>query len=587
MADVPAIDAPPWRLRDLDRRGRLVAAATVILLLVPVGTSVARALAADWVPSGDDALIVLRAFDVFSADPPLVGQPSTAEAYAPGVAARHPGPIEFYALAVPVRVLGPALGTLLTIAAVTSSSVLIAAWVAFRRGGPAVGLGAAVLLGLVMWTTGTSLLTDPISSNMGTYPLLAGAALAWALWCDDRRLWPLAAAVWSFTIQQHLAIFGVAGLLAAWGVAGAVATTLRRRHEPGRIRSALRWGPAATVVAVVCWLPPLLDQLAGTGNLAKIGRFSGDGGRESLGLDYSMRVVARAVAVPPLLLDPDRELAHQVFGGWAMAVRADAADWVWGGVGGAVMLLATTVTVRAARRPPVPARDPDAGARLALFATSAVLLVAGTLTAAQIPNSVESLRINFYRWVWAFALTAWGAVAWTVGRALAPRLARLREQRPALPLAPAGVAVALVALLVPAVVAAADPAEGDIRRDEALFPYDRRAGEAAADAVPAGRPVRLLTTGGAAYLAVGPAVAVILEDAGHEVHVDGYQAPGYGEHRTRPAEPGEVVVHVISAKGPAPEHPGTVVAEENLPLEPGGRTDVWGDDTFVVRVEVG
>lgn len=565
-----------------------------------MGTSLARALAAEWVPSGDDALIVLQAFDVLSTDPPLVGQPSTAEAYAPGLAARHPGPIEFYALALPVWALGPALGTLLTIAAVSATALLVTAWVAFRRGGPAVGLGAAVLLGLVMWTTGTSVLTDPISSNMGTYPLLAGSALAWACWCDDRRLWPLAAAVWSFTVQQHLAIFGVAGVVAAWGVAGAVVTTLRRR-DPVRLRSTLRWGPVAAAVAVLCWLPPLVDQVAGSGNLGKILRFSGDERRASTGLDFSMRVVTRAVAAPPLLLDEERKLAHHVFGGWEMAASADTGDWVRGGVGGAVIVLCAVATLRAVWRrrrashaeetattgaevSDRPARWDDAGARLALFATAIVLLVGGTITASQMPESVEVLRINFYRWVWAVSLAAWGAVAWTVGRAVAPLLGRLRDRR--LPLAPIGASVALVALFVPAVVAAVAPAEGDLRRDDVLFPFDQRAGEAAAAAVPRDRPVRLAPIGGAAHLTVAPALAVILEDAGHHVLIDPYQAAGYGDHRTRPRADGEVVVYVISSRGPAVDRPGVVVAEEQLPLEEGGKPEVWGDDTFVVVVHV-
>ena len=130
--------------------------------------------------------------------------------------------------------------TLLTVAAITGASVLLAAWAAFRRAGPAVGLGAVALIAAVTWSTGTAVLTDPISSNVGGYPLLAGAALAWALWGDDRRLWPVAVAVWSFATQQHLAVLGPAAVVAAWGVLGAVATTTRA----GRWRESWRWAAA-------------------------------------------------------------------------------------------------------------------------------------------------------------------------------------------------------------------------------------------------------------------------------------------------------------------------------------------------------
>jgi hypothetical protein len=291
-----------------------VAVVVGLLLLVPVGTSIGRALSVDWRPSNDDALIVLQARDVLSDDPPLVGQPSTAQEYVEGNTARHPGPIEFFLLAVPIRVLGHTIGTLLTAGAIAGSSVLIAVWIAFRRGGPAVGLGAAVLLALTMWSSGTAVLSDPISSNVGGYPLIAGAALAWSLWCDDRRLWPLAAAVWSFTIQQHLAIFGLAGMVAAWGVAGAVVLLLRHRREVGRLASSLRWGLVAAAVALVCWLPPILDQLFGSGNLRRMIAYSRHSDRPTLGLGAGLRAAGRSVAAPPLLLK--RELAVDNLGGW-------------------------------------------------------------------------------------------------------------------------------------------------------------------------------------------------------------------------------------------------------------------------------
>ena len=68
-----------------------MAALCGLLLLVPIGASVGRALADGWIPSNDDALIVLQARDVLTTDPPLIGQPSTSELYADGLTARHPG----------------------------------------------------------------------------------------------------------------------------------------------------------------------------------------------------------------------------------------------------------------------------------------------------------------------------------------------------------------------------------------------------------------------------------------------------------------------------------------------------------------
>jgi hypothetical protein len=579
--DDPSGDGPPpWRLRDLSRGARIVAVVAGLLLLVPVGASVARARSVGYVPSGDDALIVLRAYDVFSSDAPLVGQPSTADAYAPGVAARHPGPIEFYALSVPVRLFGPAWGTLLTSAVVAAASVMIAAWVALRRAGPAVGLGAVVTLAFVMWSSGTAVLSDPISSNHGGYPLIAGSALAWALWCDDRRLWPLAAAVWSYTIQQHLAIFGAAGMIAAWGVAGAVTTTSRHREEIGRLKSAAKWGAASAAVAVVCWVPPLLDQLTGTGNLAKIFRFSGDEGRPTLGLRPALNAAARSIAAPPIIMT--RRLADRAAAGWYLIGDLDTGEKL----GTAAALAAIMIVVGLAlvnRR-----SDASATARLALLATGGVLLVAGIVTTTQVPDSVESSRINFFRWVWPTCAAVWGAIAWAVGVRLEPLVGHLpSRQRPTERprLAPIATAVSLVVVAVTVTATASTKDIGDTRRDEVLFRFDERAGQAVVDAVPEGKPVRLLTSGAAAFLSVGPAVAVALTDAGFDVRVDEYQEPGYGEHRTDTRSEDETIVHVLSAPGEVPAGPGQVVAGETLPLEPGGRPEVWGDAVYEIRVQ--
>ena len=194
------------RLRDLSRRQALAGVAMVLLVAAPFVASIVRARSVHWLPSGDDALIGLRSWDVFSSHRPLIGQGSTTHLYGHDGGTSHPGPIQFYVLAVPVRVLGPAAGMILTSAAVNLAAVLVASWVVFRRAGGAVAAWAVVLLSLVLWSEGTAILTDPISSNAGGIPLLALATLAWAVVDGDIRLLPLGAVVGSWVAQQHLAI---------------------------------------------------------------------------------------------------------------------------------------------------------------------------------------------------------------------------------------------------------------------------------------------------------------------------------------------------------------------------------------------
>ena len=69
---------------------------------IPVIVTVAQAVDARWTPSSDDGMIDLRAFDVLSTHPPLVGQYSQASTLI-----EHPayslGPMLYWLLAIPAH----------------------------------------------------------------------------------------------------------------------------------------------------------------------------------------------------------------------------------------------------------------------------------------------------------------------------------------------------------------------------------------------------------------------------------------------------------------------------------------------------
>src|SRR4051794_21386473 len=76
--------------------------AAIVATVVPIVAAAVRALTGHWIPIGDDALLPLRARDVFSAHPPLLGSWSSSST-ASGVNVNNPGPLFFFVLAVPVR----------------------------------------------------------------------------------------------------------------------------------------------------------------------------------------------------------------------------------------------------------------------------------------------------------------------------------------------------------------------------------------------------------------------------------------------------------------------------------------------------
>jgi hypothetical protein len=568
-----AEDAPrtaPYRLSDLSSSHRRIAALLAALLVLPIIISGVRAVSDDWRASGDEALIVVKTLDVFSSDPPLVGQPSTSK----DITTFHPGPIEFFLFAIPVQILGIHLGTLLGAGIVNAVAVLVAAWVVFRRAGPTVGLAATVLLGCTMWSQGSAILTDTISSNMGGYSLLAFAVLAWALSAGDVRLLPLTIAVGSWTGQQHLAMLIPVLVMTMWAV-GTLAWRLVQDRRNGREpdRPVLPWLLAGAGLGVVLWAPVLIEELTGDpGNITAIIRLARHGDRPTLGPASGLRQAARALSVPPVFTRTDLR-GNDL---WAPIGPLAAA------IAAAVAVTLVAIGVRLRRHAP----------DLAMMAfTTLVLAVAGVWNGSNVVATLEKSRIAFYRWTYPTAILAWLALGWAAARVLLAWRER-RQERPEgngtrLSFTPASVsrvsvsrvsvsrvsvsrvsvsrvsasrvAVPLAVVLLAAVAGNAVIADEryDQRRDAAAFGIERDA-IAALEAELDGDdgPYLLITQGTMSSLTLGPALAVELVDKGVEIQVDKWNTAGYGSHRAY--RPGTVkgAIVVLSSKEPIEAPPG-------------------------------
>src|SRR5947209_11104169 len=121
--------------------------ATGLAAAVPVIASVVRAVAAGWVPAGDQGIIATRAYDVFSSHAPLLGQYSQASTVT-GRPLYSPGPMLYWLLAVPAR-LGGFEALTVAMAAVNVLAIVGAVAIARRRGGLPLMLAAAAALGLM------------------------------------------------------------------------------------------------------------------------------------------------------------------------------------------------------------------------------------------------------------------------------------------------------------------------------------------------------------------------------------------------------------------------------------------------------
>ena len=525
-----------FRLRELEGRDRVLALAMFALVLVPFVVALVRAFGDGWIASGDEANIATRALDVFSRHPPLTGLPSTSALYGDKIGTNHPGPMEFYLLAIPLRALGLSAGPLLTAAAINAGCVLITLWVFLRRLGLTAMLWAGVLLLAVMWSGGTAVLTDTLSSNMTMYSLLCTAVLVWALVDGDLRLLPLAAIVASYAAQQHLAaLVIVAALVAVAIVALATRIVVRmRRGDPDTTRSTLRWSAAALGVAVVGWTPVAIDQFTGhPGNLTNIVNFARDDTRPTLGLKIGIYEAMHAVAPPTILARTDStgRILLDSPGALRLAV-------------GVLVLGALALVAGTARR-----REP-AVARLALVAL--VLVGAGVVNGSNVPRSFESERINLYRWTWAAAFVTWAALGVGLvyllgvrgrgrGRSRAGRSGRL---------GPVALLVA-AALVTTAIVFVSG--NDDHNREVPDFAIEKGVNAAVLARIDRRQPVLVVGVGQDASLSVAPTLILRLVEAGVKVEVQGYLTMAYGTSRTyRPGAPWIVVTsgHAVEPSGP-------------------------------------
>ena len=458
----------------------------------------------------------------------------------------------FYVLAPGVRLVGPTAGVLLSTALVTGASVLVAAWVVFRQAGPRAERSWPSSWPSRMWTAGGAGLVDPLSSNLGRFPLLAAAVLLWALACGDLRLAPLAVVTWSFAVQQHLSVLPAAVVLAGAGALVVVAAVVGARRSGAGVRGAARWVGGALGAGLVVWSPVLVQELRGDpGNLSRLADYRGDPARVALGPASGIGQVLRVLGLPPFVGRSGVE-------GWDLIEPPTPA-----GIGVALVLVVVLVAgAWWARR-----REP----RLtALIAVVGALAVAGVLTGANLPDSPEKGRLNLFHWAFALSALEVLALTWVVVAVVSWRRARgaaAEDRSGAAPARPAllGPVPAAVAGLVTCLVLALLPLGRDRTTDRLATPIRPAVVDEVVEAIEDEGlhegPVLALVEGEDAFTQVADTVRVRLVASGMDVRFgpdsDGFVAP---EHMLDPCRADQALVVGVGA-GREPEGiPGRRVA---------------------------
>jgi hypothetical protein len=358
------------------------------LLAAVVATFAWKAATLDWKAAGDLSVIRLRALDVGTSNTPLVGPYSRFQW-------NHPGPSLSFAFAPWVRLFGSSgVGILIGAFVANLAAMFGAAWVARRSSKVLFFLASIVLTAFVLLAQSGELF-NPWNPFVVVLPLFAALIAAWGTFRGDRIAAVVLVIAASFAIQGHIgaAPLGVLALLIGGG--GLLYAIVRSGGEDRRdfVTTSL----IAVGVMFVCWIPPLLDQLFGTGNLGRLMSFQVTDTQPSAGLRFALDQVTRLLTFPP-----GREV-----GFLGVVGNGPVVPWM------AIVLLAATVV----------AWKKGWHDRLQL-ALVAWLSIAVTGLAI---SGIKGIPFQYvFRWSWAMVLVVWIACAW-VGVSLLLEFAPVRR----------------------------------------------------------------------------------------------------------------------------------------------------------------
>jgi hypothetical protein len=399
---------------------------------LPIVVSIGHVIAVGWAPIGDDGIIAIHSYDVFSGHSPLLGMPSSGPSGVLDEQVYHPGPLLFWLLAVPAHFLG-ALSMPITMGLVNCACVVGSVVLAHRRGGVPLAVAVAVAIPVMLASIPAEAYTDIWNPAAPLMPLTLLMFVAWSLACGEYRLLPLAVLAASFAPQSHL-IYTFPALGAF--LVGIVGLLIARRSAPGRLtdRSFVRWVIAALAVALLCWSAPLIDGVTNRpGNLVLLSR-AARADAPTLGAGLGRRALIRTVGIRPWWLHDPRSPLERIgdLGRQPNGLAIGSTLVVLGGLVGVLL-----VGWRRRR-----------GDLIAAAALSLVLCAAVVLTTSSIPK--ESFASVGYALWWASpaGMFIWLALLWSVAVMVPiPRLARV-------PVAATGLALAVAAGVVVAVSAA-------------------------------------------------------------------------------------------------------------------------------------
>jgi hypothetical protein len=257
------------------------AIALTLLCVAPSIMVVARMAGRSYFPIQDLAVVDLRVRDVWTLNTPLIGPYSKSF--------NHPGPMFFWALAIPSLLFAQAAwATLVASAVVMALAIAATARVAWRAGGIALVVVALAATTLSMRQAFLYMHSWNPNTAQPFYILLLLLVAASAAGDLTKLVW--VAVVGSFLLQSHVGYLTVVAVPIAL-LAGALIREWRR--HPDRHRSLRRQALKAAVVTMVLWAPPVAQQLFSSGgNLSAMLKYSSDTQDRAVGVSHALGLLA-------------------------------------------------------------------------------------------------------------------------------------------------------------------------------------------------------------------------------------------------------------------------------------------------------
>ncbi len=413
------------RIRGMGRDGWLVVAVAIAIFLPLAILVVVVLVNQQTAPGGDQALIQLRVSDVFTSHTPLVGSYQR-------FGWNQPGPGFFYLLAIPYRIFGSSYAALqagaVIINALAIGGILV---IAFKRGGLALYLWTAALLGVVMHAMEPYMLASPWEPDISVLAMLLMVFLAFDMAAGRAWTIPVAAVVaalltqgWATTAPIAVALFGWGILAFAFQHHRSRARTRTPRTAPSEteppsaadkheVRSSadgdLRRGRPVIVTAgllLVMLVPPVVEQLRSTpGNITLMARFFRHD-HDLLGVPDAFRMLSLQLGTRPIWAGSPLPLLP-----FEAVVNVDAAPVV-----PIILVVFVAALVFAATR-----RDRS----LALGLTVAVVLLAEVVALSRL---IGAVFVEIMQPTWAIGAATAIAAGWCIASPLRGELRRRAQQ---------------------------------------------------------------------------------------------------------------------------------------------------------------